>query len=73
MSALYTQSSEERTFFSDEQITYVKREMNKQYTDGIMKLAGPKKKRKSLRSSFSLQLVALRTKNTKWPHVKTKA
>ena len=33
MSALYTQSSEERTLFSDKQITYVKREMNKQYTD----------------------------------------
>ena len=54
MSALYTQSSEERTFFSDKQITYVKREMNKQYTAGIMKLAGPTKK--NLWSSFSLDL-----------------
>ena len=65
MSALYTQSSEERTFFSDKQITYVKREIKKQYTDGIMKLAGPTKKRKNLSSSFSLELVTLKTTNTK--------
>ena len=66
MAALYTQSSEERTFFSDKQITYVKRQMSKQYTAGIMKLAGPTKKRNlNLRCSFSLELVTLKTKNTK--------
>ena len=58
MSALYTQSSEERTLFSDKQITYVKREMNKQYTDGTLlwNLRNRRKKEKTLRSSFSLDL-----------------
>ena len=37
------------TFFSDKQITYVKWEMNKQYTVGIMKLAGPTKKKLTIK------------------------
>ena len=44
VSTLDSQSSEERTYFCDKQITYVKRKTNKQYTAGIMKLAGLTKK-----------------------------
>ena len=44
VSTLDSQSIEERTFFCDKQITYVKRKINKQYTADIMKLAGLTKK-----------------------------
>ena len=51
VSTLDSQANEERTFFYDKQITYVKRKMNKQYTADIMKLAGLTKK-KLMHQSF---------------------
>ena len=39
MSALYTDKVKSTHFFSDKQITYIKSEMNKQYTVGIFSLS----------------------------------